>query len=82
VQPASAAASATPTDAAPNPYGPGGPMNVDRRYFRGGVMPQPMGTPPDQQPPVVGRGGSQTVLKEQLLHITLEVDIVKLLPKS
>jgi hypothetical protein len=31
--------------------------------------------------PVVGKGGLQTVLKEQLLRVTLEVGIVKLLPK-
>jgi hypothetical protein len=36
--------------------------------------------PPETQP--VGRGGLQTILKEQLLQITLEVDLVKLLPKS
>jgi hypothetical protein len=29
-----------------------------------------------------GKGGLQTVLKEQLLRITLEVEVVKLLPKS
>jgi hypothetical protein len=32
--------------------------------------------------PAVGRGGLQTVLKEQLLQIMMEVDIVKLLPKK
>jgi hypothetical protein len=31
---------------------------------------------------VSGKGGLTTVLKEQLLRFTLEVDIVKLLPKS
>jgi hypothetical protein len=80
VQPAGAATTTASADVAPNPYGgPGG----DRRYYRGGVMPQPLGMPPADQPtPAAGRGGSQPVLKEQLLHITLEVDIVKLLPKS
>lgn len=39
------------------------------------------GTPqPAAAPPV--KGGLQTVLKEQLLRVTLEVQIVKLLPKS
>jgi len=30
----------------------------------------------------MNKGGLQTVLKEQLLQITLEVELVKLLPKS
>ncbi|MEI7534241.1 MAG: Amuc_1100 family pilus-like protein [Verrucomicrobiae bacterium] len=51
-----------------------------------GQMPfaEPMAQmPPPVQPvqPVVGKGGLQTVLKEQLLRVTLEVGIVKLLPK-
>ena len=37
---------------------------------------------PGTMPPAVGRGGLQTVLKEQLLHVTLEVQIVKLLPQT
>ena len=32
--------------------------------------------------PAAGKGRLQTVLKEQLLRVTLEVEIVKLLPKS
>lgn len=43
----------------------------------------PMGQPqpnPMNQPPV--RGGLETVLKEQMLRITVEVEIVKLLPKN
>jgi hypothetical protein len=47
--------------------------------YRGGY--QPGGTPPAAQP-VMSKGGLQTVLKEQLLQITLEVELVKLLPKS
>jgi hypothetical protein len=31
---------------------------------------------------MTGKGGLQTILKEQLLRITMEVDLVKLLPKS
>ena len=31
--------------------------------------------------PVAGKGGLPTVLKEQLLRVSLEVGIVKLLPK-
>lgn len=47
--------------------------------YRGGYPPG--GAPPVAQP-VVNKGGLQTVLKEQLLQITLEVELVKLLPKS
>lgn len=43
------------------------------------TLPQPgMGTPP----PMSSRGGLQTVLNEQLLRVTLVVEIVKLLPKK
>jgi hypothetical protein len=48
-------------------------------YGRGGPgMPPPMAPPPTG----TGRGGLPTVLKEQLLRITLEVVIVKPLPKK
>jgi hypothetical protein len=80
VQPASAATAAGPGEMAPNPYAPGyeTPGRRGRYDMPPGAMP-----PPDQQPPPGGgKGGLQTVLKEQLLHVTLEVDIVKLLPKS
>ena len=51
--------------------------------YREGMYPPGAMPPPDQQPPpVAGKGGLQTVLKEQLLRITMEVEIVKLLPKS
>jgi hypothetical protein len=89
VQPASGASTSDATaGAAPNPYNPynpyapGGPMAGDLRYREG--MPMPGTLPaPGQQPgsPATGKGGLQTVLKEQLLRITLEVEIVKLLPK-
>jgi len=41
-----------------------------------------MGAPPPAPTPVAmpGKGGLQTVLQEQLLRVTLEVEIVKLLP--
>ena len=32
--------------------------------------------------PVAGKGGLQTILKEQLLRVVIEVELVKLLPKS
>jgi hypothetical protein len=78
VQPASAAAmTAAPGEV--SPFGPGGPM-MGRR-FPGEGMPTPMPAPDQPPQPVAGKGGLQTVLKEQLLRITLEVEIVKLLPK-
>jgi hypothetical protein len=44
------------------------------------------GYPPPTQPQagqtVPGKGGLQTVLKEQLLRVTAEVELVKLLPKN
>jgi hypothetical protein len=42
--------------------------------------PPPSMTPPPAGPP--GRGGLQTVLNEQLLRVTLEVDLVKLTAKN
>ncbi len=41
--------------------------------------PVPSATPPPRAP---GRGGLQTVLNEQLLRVTLVVEVVKLLPKK
>ncbi len=35
---------------------------------------------PGTQPTSAGKGGLQTLLKEQLLRVTIEVEIVKLLP--
>jgi len=62
--------------------GPGDPYDR-RRMMPGdvarGLAPVPAADPQTQ--PVPGKGGSQAVLKEQLLRITLEVEIVKLLPK-
>jgi hypothetical protein len=46
-----------------------------------GEFPQPNAMPGAMSPAVV-RGGLQTVLKEQLLRITLDVQIVKLLPRT
>jgi hypothetical protein len=78
VQPAGAANSG---DAAasgqPNPM-----IGMDRFRFRGEGMNLPGMMPPPDQQPVAGKGGLQMVLKEQLLRITMEVEIVKLLPKS
>ena len=42
----------------------------------------PPGSTAQPAPPVAGKGGLQTVLKEQLLRVSLEVGLVKLVPKS
>jgi hypothetical protein len=58
------------------------PRGFDPRYqTMPPGYPQP-GQPPQGMPAPAGKGGLQTVLKEQLLRITMEVEIVKLLPKS
>jgi hypothetical protein len=40
------------------------------------------GTPGAAASAGAGKGGLQTVLKEQLLHVTMEVEFMKLLPKG
>ncbi|HEY5042240.1 MAG TPA: Amuc_1100 family pilus-like protein, partial [Verrucomicrobiae bacterium] len=49
-----------------------------RAYFGGNMPPQPVA--PAYQP-ATSKGGLQTVLKEHLLLIRIEVELVKLLPK-
>jgi len=76
----------------PPQYPPGYQPGYQNPYPHGGGRPGYPGYPgypgamPPAQPapntPQPGKGGLQTVLKEQLLRITLEVDVVKLLPKS
>ncbi len=76
LQPAGMATAMTPMDAGGMP--PGGTMN---REF----MPPPGYAQPGMSgaaQPTAGKGGLQTILKEQLLRVTMEVDLVKLLPKS
>ncbi len=51
-----------------------------RRLGGEGYPGQPV--PPVAAQPAAGKGGLQTVLKEQLLRVTMEVGLVKLLPKS
>jgi hypothetical protein len=71
VQPAAASSSsnlAGPMSMSPEGMAPGMPGY--------GAMP---GTPAQ---PTTGKGGLQTVLKEQLLRVTMEVELIKLLPKS
>ncbi len=72
VQPA-ASATTTPSPAGPQAMGEFG-------------QPAPIASPyapryaPAQTPTVIGLGGLPVVLNEQLLSITLEIDVVKLLP--
>ncbi len=88
VQPASGTASpdenaaATPNPYAANPYGRIPYNPYDRYGSRYAVAPPNAEQPTPGQPPAGGKGGLQTVLKEQLLHVTLEVEIVKLLPRT
>ncbi len=65
---------------APMGLPPGGLRRAIRPLCRdSGRMPPPAA---GAGQPQAGKGGLQTVLKEQLLRVTLEVEIVKLLPKS
>ena len=62
-----------------------GPQSMERSgqppfSYYGGPQPGYAPSPPPAAP--TGRGGLQTVLSEQLLSITLEVEIVKLLPAN
>jgi hypothetical protein len=59
---------------------PGGYPGGNRGGYPGGYPPGGNAPPPPAQ--LGSRGGLQTVLKEQLLRTTLEVELVKLLPKS
>jgi hypothetical protein len=74
IQPATSAAAAV--GATPDMPGV---MMPGRYGGEAGGIPQPAAAPGQ---PVAGKGGLQTVLKEQLLRISLEVGLVKLLPKS
>ena len=92
VQPAATEGGAdTATGIGGNPYYPYGPGNAGMgRYYQRGMgrpgMPGAPGIPGEPPPPsggmVSSKGGLQTVLKEKLLRITVEVDVVKLLSKS
>lgn len=60
-----------------NPVNPMNPMNPNYPPGMPG-MPPPAVAPP----PAAGKGGLPTILKEQQLRVTIEVDLVKLLPKA
>jgi 3-oxoacyl-ACP reductase-like protein len=76
VQPAAGATTSSPT-AGPAPFG-GGP---DQGPWGGAPPPAyPRPAAPGRPATSPGRGGLQTVLDEQLLSVTLDVEIVKLTP--
>jgi hypothetical protein len=61
----------------------GSSFNATEAGQPGGVTPLPQpGLPPSTAQSSVGKGGLPTVLKEQQLRVTMEVDLVKLLPKT
>jgi len=78
VQPAGAATVAPGDMNAGVPGGLSPGMMPGRYPGEPGMMPAPAMT----AQPVTGKGGLQTVLKEQLLRVSLEVELIKLLPKS
>ena len=83
IQPAGAAAADANAGGMPAGLPPGAlpPGALPGRYGgEYGLLPP--GSPAQPAPPVTGKGGLQTVLKEQLLRVSLEVGLVKLLPKS
>ena len=92
VQPAGAAAAMAPETAVLMPAEPmlAQPMPAEpmlaQPYLPPGLRARPAIPPaaPPAAPPtrVPGRGGLQTVLNEQLLRVTLVVEVVKLLPKK
>ena len=79
VQPADATAAAAgemPPGTQPGFQGDGGTVPGRNPYQRYGVQ-----APAPASQPVTGKGGLPTVLKEQLLLVRLEVELVKLSPK-
>lgn len=84
VQPAGAASAVTAVPGYVPGYGGEGAAGIPpMRTPEGYPYPNPnpaMPNPANQ--PVAGKGGLQTILKEQLLRVTIEVELVKLLPKS
>lgn len=94
VQPAGAAGTSGGTDLPPGQNMPMPGMPGERPYMPGypgagypgagmpGMgMPGANGLPPAGQP-ATSKGGLQTIIKEQLLRVTLQIEVVKLLPKK
>ena len=82
VQPAGAAAATVPGIAATETAVP----MLAQQHLPPGLLVRPAAPPAAPPAPVPtvtpGRGGLQTVLNEQLLRVTLVVEVVKLLPKK
>lgn len=57
-------------------------LNVQPAGITAGATTMPGEQQPAGAAPTPGKGGLQTVLKEQLLRITMEVEVVKLVPKK
>jgi hypothetical protein len=71
------------SSSSPSLVGPPGMIGEGYPMRRIGVEGYPVApTQPVPAQPVIGKGGLQTVLKEQLLRVTMEVGLVKLSPKS
>ena len=83
-QPAGGAATETAAGTPATPYAPYARAvpGMDPRYYRGGMAPNPEQVQPQPGVQATPRGVPQTVLKEQKIRFTVEVEIVKLLPKS
>jgi hypothetical protein len=77
VQPAGAAAAM-----AGMPGGPGLGEMPPMTRMPGEGFPPPMQPPAGQPAGQPGKGGMQPILKEQLLRVTAEIELVKLLPKN
>lgn len=82
IQPANMASAGGQPGMPPGMPYPGMPpgMMPGRAEFEAPI--QPGYAPAGQPAATAGKGGLQTVLKEQLLRVTMEVDFIKLLPKS
>lgn len=77
VEPANGAAAMGPGPGYAGEAPPGMPPMV---RMGEGYPPPPQ--PPAGQAPTGGKGGLQPILKEQLLRVTAEIELVKLLPKN
>jgi hypothetical protein len=76
VQPAGATTVAPPEAATMMPGRPGEAERMLGRFSEAAAVPAPVA------PAAADKGGLQTILKEQLLRVTLEVELVKLLPRN
>jgi len=83
IQPAGAASAMPSNYTSPGYYGGEGlPGMPPRRTMEGYYSPYAGMPNPAAQASGTAKGGLQTILKEQLLRVTIEVELVKLFPKS